>query len=175
MLGPTARCPSESLRNGVIVSVPGAALRGIATVSCIVVESASGLANNTESVLTTGPVVMNPRARTLIAVFPMTVTSMDLPSTAEAPENGLRILTSGGGTLPVAIISVSMPDEFPAPSTASAVIVTGVPGGGGTDQKSFRPSWKSVTAAVKVVSQKPPAAAIALKWMGFQPRFVVAL
>src|SRR5258705_12525158 len=153
MLGPTARCPNESLRNGVIVSVPGAALRGITTVSCIVIESASGLANNTESVLTTGPVVMNPRARTLIAVFPMTVTSMDLASTAEAPENGLRILTSGGGTLPVAIISVSMPDEFPAPSTASAVIVNGVPGGGGTGEKSLRAALDAVNTRGKGLSK----------------------
>ena len=112
-----------------MVRVPGAALSGIATVSCIVIESASGLANNTESVPTTGPEVKNPRARTLIAVFPITVTRMDLPSTAEAPENGLRILTSGGGTFPVAIISVSTPEVLPAPSVAVAVMITGVPGG----------------------------------------------
>src|SRR5258705_12716966 len=111
MLGPTARCPNESLRNGVIVSVPGAALRGITTVSCIVIESASGLANNTESVLTTGPVVMNQRARTFIRVCPMTVTGMELISTAEAPEHGLRILTCGGVTVPVAVISVSNPEQ----------------------------------------------------------------
>src|SRR5450759_863293 len=152
MLGPVARCPGESLRNGVIVSVPGVALRGIAIVSCIVMESASGLANSTESVRTTGPVVLNPRERTLIAVVPMTVTSIDLPRTAELPENGLRILTSGGGTFPVASISVSTPEVLPAPSTAGAVTITGVPGGTERDEKSLKGSWMLVTALVKTVS-----------------------
>src|SRR6266550_3901078 len=138
MLGPTARCPSESLRNGVMVSVPGAALAGIAIVSCIVIESDSGLEKSAESARTTGPVVFSPRDRTLTADLPMTVTSIDLPSTAELPENGLRTLTSGGGTFPVASLSVSTPELLPAPSMAVAVTMTGVPGGTERDEKSVK-------------------------------------
>src|SRR3954468_5262684 len=122
-----------------MVSTPGAAFAGIAIVSCIVIESARGLANSTESARTTGPVVFRPSERTLIADLPITVTRMDLPTTAELPENGLRILTSGGGTLPVASMSVSTPDEFPAPSTAVAVTMTGVPGGTDRDEKRTKP------------------------------------
>src|SRR5712672_3071603 len=96
----------------------------------------------TESARTTGPVVLKPNERTLIADLPMTVTRIDLPTTAELPENGLMTLTSGGGTLPVAIISVSTPDVFPAPSTAVAVIVTGVPGG--TEREEKRVNGRSM-------------------------------
>src|SRR2546423_7366081 len=99
MLGPTARCPSESRRNGVIVSVPGVALAGIAIVSCIVVESSIGLANSTESLRTTGPVEFKPRDITFVAALPITVTRIDFPTTAELPENGLRTSTCGGGGL----------------------------------------------------------------------------
>src|SRR5450756_780851 len=91
-----------------------------------------------ESARTTGPVVIKPSERTLIPVLPMTVTSMDLPSTAELPENGLMTLTSGGGTFPVARINVSTPEVLPAPSTAVAVTVTGVPGGTDRDEKSVK-------------------------------------
>ena len=129
MEGPVVRCPRESRRKGVIVSVPGDALAGIAIVSCIVVESSIGLEKSTESLRITGPVEFNPSDMTFVAALPITVTRIDLPTTAELPENGLRILTSGGGRLPVAILSVSMPELLPAPSIASAVIVTGVPGG----------------------------------------------
>ena len=112
-----------------IVSVPGVALAGIAIVSCIVVESSIGLAKSTESLRITGPVEFKPSDMTFVAALPITVTRIDLPTTAELPENGLRTWTCGGGRLPVAILSVSMPELLPAPSRASAVIVTGVPGG----------------------------------------------
>src|SRR5665647_3632123 len=101
-----------------------------------------------ESARTTGPVVVRPSERTLIAVLPMTVTSMDLLSTAELPENGLMTLTSGGGTFPVAILRVSTPDVLPAPSIALAVTVTGVPGGTARDAKSLNGKEMSVTALV---------------------------
>src|SRR4051812_46208038 len=127
-----------------MVSGPGAALAGIAIVSCIVSESASGLANRAESARTTGPVVVRPSATTLIPVLPITVTRIDLPTTAELPENGLRILISGGGTLPVASISVSTPEEFPAPSTAVAVMITGVPRGTPRDEERTKTEKKIV-------------------------------
>src|SRR5438105_12366743 len=138
--GPVARCPSESRRNGVIVSVPGVALAGIAIVSCIVVESSIGLAKSTESLRITGPVEFSPSDSTFVAALPITVTRMDLPTTAELPENGLMILTSGGGRLPVAILSVATPELLPAPSNAVAVIVTGVPEGTARDADSVNGS-----------------------------------
>src|SRR3954471_22289975 len=174
MLGPVARCPSESLRKGVMVSVPGVAFAGIEIVSCIVIESDSGLENSAESARTTGPVLFNPRDRTLMAVLPITVTRIDLPTTAELPENGLRIFTSGGGTLPVAMIKVSTPELLPAPSSAVAVIVTGVPGGTERDEKRVKGFWKSVTALVNTVSKTVPVAPIAWTWMDFKPRLSFA-
>src|SRR5450756_3056837 len=127
-----------------------------------------------ESARTTGPVVIKPSERTLIPVLPMTVTSMDLPSTAELPENGLMILTSGGGTFPVASINVSTPEVLPAPSTAVAVTVTGVPGGTDRDEKSVKGSWMLVTALVKTVSKVKPTAPVACTWIVFRPRLSFA-
>jgi hypothetical protein len=95
----------------------------MAMVSCVVVESSNGLAKSAESLRTTGPVELRPRDITFVAVLPITVTRIDFPTTAELPEKGLRIFTSGGGRLPVAITSVSTPEVFPAPSMAVAVIV----------------------------------------------------
>jgi len=86
---------------------------------------------------------------------------MDLPTTAELPEKGLRTLTSGGGTLPVAIRSVSTPDEFPAPSIADAVMMTGVPGGTERDAKRVNGRLMLVTALVNTVSKTAPTAPIA--------------
>src|SRR5687767_12394407 len=123
MLGPSALCPRESRRNGVTLSVPAVAFSGMLMVSCIVIESRSGLENRTESVYTTGPVVCSPSARTLSAVLPLTVTSMDFPRTAELPEVGLMILTSGGGTLPVAMISVSRSEEHTSELQSLAYLV----------------------------------------------------
>ena len=80
------------------------------------------------------------------------MTTIDLPTTAELPEVGLTTLTSGGGTFPVAIRSVSMPDELPAPSMASAVMIAGVPGGTALEANSVNGITISVTALVNVVS-----------------------
>src|SRR6478609_7686780 len=133
MLGPAVRCPSESLRNGVMVMTPGGVLAGMTTVSDIVIESRRGLENSTESFRTTAPVELRPSERTLSSVLPLTVTRIDLPTTAELPDVGLITLTSGGGMLPTASLSVSTPELLPAPSMAMAVTITGVPGGTARD------------------------------------------
>ena len=141
-----------------MVSVPGLALAGMAIVSCIVSESLRGLEKIAESARTTGPVVFRPSERILTAVLPITVTTIDLPMTAELPENGLITFTSGGGRFPVAIRRVSTPDEFPAPSVAVAVMMTGVPGGTVREAKRVKGRVMSVTALVNVVSKMAPTA-----------------
>ena len=72
-----------------MVNVPVAAFAGIAIVSTIVIESRNGLENSTESLRATGPVEVKPSERTLSGAFPLTVTTIDFPSTAELPEVGL--------------------------------------------------------------------------------------
>ena len=79
----------------------------------------------------------------------------------ELPEKGLSTFTSGGGRFPVASRSVSTADELPAPSTAVAVMMTGVPGGTKREAKRVNGRVKSVTALVNVVSKTTPTAPIA--------------
>ena len=141
-----------------MVSVPGCAFAGMVSVSCIVTESRSGLEKRMESARTSGPVVFSPSDVILMAVLPLTVTTSDLPTTAELPEVGLTTLTSGGGRFPVARRSVSTPDEFPAPSMAVAVTNAGVPGGTALDANSVKGITMFVTALVKVVSKVNPTA-----------------
>ena len=72
-----------------MVIVPVEAFAGMAIVSCMVVESCSGLENSAESFRTTGPMDVRPSERTLSGDFPLTVTRIDLPPTAELPEDAL--------------------------------------------------------------------------------------
>src|SRR5438876_5496529 len=99
--GPVVLVPSESMRNGVMTNVPGVALAGIATVSWNASESRSGLLKSSESDRVTAPVVLSPSDLILTPDLPLTETIIDFPTTANVPDAGLVILTSGGARLPM--------------------------------------------------------------------------
>src|SRR2546423_1776813 len=158
--GPLVLVPSESIRNGVMRSVPGVALAGIATVSLTATESRSRLLKSSESDRVTAPVVLRPSDLILTPDLPLTETMIDFPRTANVPDAGLVIFTSGGARLPTVSARLSVGETLPAPSIADAVTNTGLPRGTDAGATIANCSVALVLALVKVVSNVlliPPA------------------
>src|SRR6185437_3243758 len=153
---PRIRRLSESIRNGVRVSVPVVAPTRLTEVSTPT-ESLSGELKITESVtgVAKTPLAMKPRAFTMLGLLPLSDTAIVNPTTAVSLAFGFVMIATDGDWLPVPMNAVSGFETLCAPSIADAMTVTVVPGGTVDGTGTLYGSVTEVTALENVVSNVP--------------------